>query len=212
MSEHSNQKRKAIIVAVILILVVVLAGAWYLFIYKPEQEAKEKARLEQVAKKKAKKEREELVAQQKAKYKKLIEDADEEFGQENLEMANSLYSEASSLFPKEEYPQDQMALLQPKLDRLAALEANKAAGIIEIVNLPTGRFHVIVSSSIDDDLAMDYAKKLTKEGNNVKIIGPSGPDNLYHRLSVAEYDTREEAETASTSFSTYGEGVWVLKF
>ena len=88
MSEEPNRSSRT--VGIIVILVLVLAGivcAWYFIMYKPEQEAKEKARLEQIAKEEAEQKAKELAAQNKIKYDQLIIDADAEFGKENWEAA-----------------------------------------------------------------------------------------------------------------------------
>ncbi len=210
MSEESNRSGKTGVVIVIVVLILsVLAGAWYWFIYTPEQEAKEKARLEQIAREEAERERKEIEAQNKVKYEELIENADIEFEQENWDTAQTFYSEASSLFSDEQYPKDQLALISGELDAIAA---RKAAGIVETVSSPTGRFYVIVSSSVDGDLAMDYASKLAKEGTHVKMIKPFANSKVYHRVSVGDYDSREQAMSASASFSTYGNEIWVLKY
>ncbi|MEP1032523.1 SPOR domain-containing protein [Ekhidna sp.] len=211
MNAHSNRSGKTIIIVVIIVLV--LAGSvWYLGIYKPEQEAKEKARLEQIAQAEAEQKRIEQAAQDKARYDQLIENADTEFAQENWDTARSLYQEASSLLPNQQYPKDQLALVNAKLDELAALEAKKAAGIVESVSTPTGRYYIIVSSSIDEDLAMDYAKKLAKEGNDVQIIEHDSGKNLYYRVALGDYATLEQAQGSLSSFSSYGSGVWILKY
>jgi cell division protein FtsI/penicillin-binding protein 2 len=213
MNEDSNRSSKTVLVIVIIVVVLaVLTGIWYLSIYKPEQEAKEKARIEQIAKEAAEKKRKELAAQNKVTYDTLIKKADAEFELENWETVYSLYTEASALFSDQQYPKDQLVIVNAKLDEIAALEANIAAGIVETVSSSTGRFYVIVSSSVDGDLAMDYASKLAAEGNNVKIIKPYPNSRVYHRVSIADYDNNEQAVTASASFNTYGDGVWVLKY
>ena len=214
MADSNRSNNTAIIIVIVVIVLAGLAGAWYFFMYKPEQEAKEKARLEQIAKEEAEKKRKEQEAQKKAKYDQLIADADAEFNQENWENAYSLYSEASSLYPDQPYPQDQLALVNATLDEIAELEARKAAGIVENITSRTGRYFVVVSSSIDDDLAMDYANKLAKEGNIVKVIEHDTDTLLYYRVSVADYDTWDQAVNAMASFGAYGngEGVWVLKY
>lgn len=196
----------------IIVLVVLALGGWYFFMFKPAQEAKEKARLEQIVKEKAEQQRKELAIQRKAKCVKLIKDGDVAFEQENWEIAQPLYSEALSLFPNQQYPKDQLAFVNAKLDEMATLEANRAAGIIESVSTRTGRFYVIVSSSVDDDLALDYASDLSKEGNDVKIIEHDDGKHLFYRVSLGDYDTRDKAVKASASFSNYGKGIWVLKY
>lgn len=213
MNEHSNKSGKTTGIIVIVVVVIVgVVGAWYFGSYKPEQEAKEKARLEQIAKAEAEKKRQEQAAQRKARYDQLIVDADAAFEMEDWVTAQSQYSEASSLFPNEQYPKDQLVLVNEKLDEIAALEARKAAGVVETVSSRSGRFYIIVSSSIDEDLASDYAKKLAKDGNNVKIIEHDSPDHLYYRVAVGDYDNLQQATASLPSFSSFGEGVWVLRF
>ena len=209
MSEEPNRSSRT--VGIIVILVLVLAGivcAWYFIMYKPEQEAKEKARLEQIAKEEAEQKAKELAAQNKIKYDQLIIDADAEFGKENWEAARSLYTEASSLFPNEPYPINQLIIVNTKLEEMA----RRTAGFVETIPSLTGRFYVIISSSIDDDLAMDYAKKLAKEGTGVKIIEHNYNELPFYGVSISDYDTWEHAEAALTSFSQYSNEAWVLKY
>ncbi len=209
----SDQNSKSGVIVVLVMLAVLVGGAsWYWFTYRPKQEAKEKARLEQMAKEEAEIKRKELAVQDTVKYNKLIADANVEFGLENWKLAQSLYTEASVVFPNEQYPKDQLALVKIKLDEIAILEAKRNAGIVETVSFATNRYYIIVSSSIDDDLAMDYANKLAKEGNFIKIIAHETDNLIYYRVSVGDYDTREQAESALASYSTYSNGVWVLKY
>ncbi len=213
MSDNSNSNKTVGIVIGVVVVLTVLVGGWYFFMYRPAQEAKEQARLEQIAKAKAEKKRKEQEARNKIKYDQLIVDADTAFNQEDWQIAQSLYSEAASLFPNETYPQNQLLFVNAKLNELAELEAKRSAGgTVETVSSATGRFYVLVSSSLDDDLAMDYANKLANEGNYVKVIEHTKDKHSYFGVSLADYDTREEAENATASYSGYGEGVWVLKY
>lgn len=212
MNKNANSSRTGIVIAIVVLILIVSAGAWYLFVYKPEQEAKEKARLEQLAKEEAEEKRKELEAQKKTKYEKLIEDANAAYEQENLENALYLYTEAQSIFPDEPYPQEQLNLVNEKLDEIAAIEARKAAGVVETVSSSTGRYYVVISSSVDGDLAMDYASKLAKEGTEVKIIEPNDTNKLFHRVSVGDYDSWDRALAAAESLTGYDSSAWVLRF
>lgn len=214
MYETANPQNKSIrnIVIVVIVVIVLVTGGWYLLKYKPEQQAIEKARLEQQAKEEAEQKRKALAAQKQAKYTQLIKEADAAFVQEQWERAQSLYSQASGLFPDQAYPLDQLTLVNAKLDQLAALAAKRAAGIIEMVSSPTGRYYIIVSSSIDEDLAKDYAEKLANDGNNVKIIVIDAVKQLYYCVAVADYSTRKEAEDARPSFSSYQKGIVIQKY
>lgn len=213
MSENSNNGGKVagIIVAVVLVIAAA-AGSWYFFIYIPEQEAKEEARLEQIKQEEAERKRQEDLAKKKARYEDLIEKADVAYDNENWQEAQSLYSEASNLLPSQQYAKDRLTAVDVKLEELAELEAKRQAGFVEKITERTGRFYIIVSSSIDDDLAMDYARKLASEGNNVKLIEHDAEKNRYYRVSVGDYETREEAESQIASFGTLDGDRWVLAF
>ena len=94
-----------------------------------------------------------------------------------------------------------------RLDEIAELEARRAAGIVEMVSSETGRYYVVISSSIDSDLAMDYATKLSKEGNNVKVVEHEAEGWQYFGVSLADYATWDEAASAIQSFSSFGQGL-----
>lgn len=213
MSENSNNSGKAIIIVAIIVVVLAgLGGSWYWFMYLPEQEAKEKARLEQIAKEEAAKKAAEKAKKDKERYNQLMKEGDAAFELEDWQTARTKYSDASSILPNEQKPKDQLAIVNAKLAEIAEQEARRAAGVVERIDDRTGRFYVVVSSSIDEDLAMDYANKLAKEGNVAKIIKHDTQSHVFYRVSLADYSTREEAESAVPSYDSYGEGVWALKY
>jgi hypothetical protein len=85
-------------------------------------------------------------------------------------------------------------------------------GTIESLSARMGRYHVVVSSAIDGDLIMDYAKKLSSNGISSKIIPPFGKWKFY-RLSLGDYESFDEAQASADAFKEkYGEGVWVIKY
>lgn len=98
--------------------------------------------------------------------------------------------------------------------RLADSVANATPplGSVETLNGRTGRYYVVIASSIDGDLIMDLAKELSGKGVNAKIIPPYGRVK-FHRLSVAEGETFVSTqEMAEQLKSQYTEAAWVLKY
>jgi ribosomal protein L9 len=97
--------------------------------------------------------------------------------------------------------------------RLEALaNAKPAIGTIETLSARTKRYYVVVTSDIDDDLLMDYAKKLSAKGVSTKIIPPFGTKNFF-RLAIADHETFALAQTnADAAKADYGGGVWVIKY
>jgi hypothetical protein len=85
-------------------------------------------------------------------------------------------------------------------------------GQIDTIVSRTGRYYVIISASIDDDLALDYAKKLSAQGVSCKVLG--SPDKRgYHQLSVADFDNRQDALAKADELKgTYGDNIWVMKY
>lgn len=93
-----------------------------------------------------------------------------------------------------------------------AEEAEPKIGTIETISSRTGRYYVVIASAIDEDLAMDHAKKLSKEGVSTTIIEPFGKSK-FHRIAVENHDTWAAAEASATDLrSQYGDGVWVIKY
>jgi hypothetical protein len=97
-------------------------------------------------------------------------------------------------------------------EKAAAENAKPAQGTIETLSGRTGRYYVVISSAIDDDLTMDYAKKLSLDGNHVKIVPPFGKSKFY-RLTISDYETFADAQAnADAVKAKYGDAVWVLKY
>ena len=97
-----------------------------------------------------------------------------------------------------------------RLDSIA--RATPPVGTIEMLNARTKRYYVVVTSDIDDDLLMDYAKKLSAKGISTKVIPPFGGRKFY-RLAIADHETYALAQTNADAVKTdYGSGVWVIKY
>jgi hypothetical protein len=95
-------------------------------------------------------------------------------------------------------------------DSLAS--ANPAVGTIEMLEDRTGAYRVVIASAIDDDLLMDYAKKLSKKGVSSKIVPPFGETKFY-RLTIAEGDSWSAAQALADGLKgEYGSEVWVLRY
>ncbi len=96
--------------------------------------------------------------------------------------------------------------------RLEELAKVPAIGTIDTLTQRTGRYYVVVTSDIDDDLLMDYARKLSAKGVSTKIIPPYGGKKFY-RLAIADHDSFATAQTnADASKADYGSGLWVIKY
>ncbi len=132
---------------------------------------------------KREKEKQELLAKEKAEAKKKAE-------------ADSLAKVAEA----------------ERLKREAEANAKPAVGTIETLEQRTGHYFVIISSSIDGDLAMDKAKKLSAKGVSSKIIPPFGKWKFY-RLGIGDFDSFASAQSsADASKNEYGDALWVMKY
>jgi hypothetical protein len=113
--------------------------------------------------------------------------------------------------------QDRLAEEQRLRDEAERLRADSIAntpkvGVVETLSERTGRYYVVVASAVDDDLLMDYAKKLSGTGVSSKIIPPFAKYKFY-RLAIADGDTFASAqEVANSKKSEYGDALWVLKY
>lgn len=98
--------------------------------------------------------------------------------------------------------------------RRAEEEANAKPkeGSIETLSERTKRYYVVIASSIDADLVMDYAKKLSVKGVSCKIIPPYGKIK-FSRLTIAEGDTYTDTQRIADGMKgEYGDGLWVIKY
>jgi hypothetical protein len=97
-------------------------------------------------------------------------------------------------------------------DSLAAIVAIPKEGTITTLTDRTKRYYVVVTSAVDGDLVMDYAKKLSAKGISTKIIPPYGKYK-FSRLAIGDFDTFATAQaSADAAKGDYGGAVWVLKF
>jgi hypothetical protein len=98
---------------------------------------------------------------------------------------------------------------QRRLDSLAAIPKE---GTIETLNDRTGRYYVVITSALDRDLLMDYARKLSDQGVSTKIIPPFGKHKV-SRMAISEGDSFDDAQAKANELKVqYGDGVWVLKY
>lgn len=91
-------------------------------------------------------------------------------------------------------------------------ETPAAEGSVSTISQRTGRYHVIVGSFIDSDLANDFAGRLAKDGQQAKIIEPSGTQKFY-RLSVSDAESIDALQSDMDSLKAkYGENIWIVKY
>jgi cytoskeletal protein RodZ len=94
----------------------------------------------------------------------------------------------------------------------AAANAKPAEGTIEVLENPTKRYYVVITSAVDADLTMDYAKKLSAKGVSSKIIPPFGKWK-FNRLAIADFDNFQAAQSqADAAKADYGDAVWVIRY
>ncbi|ELR70813.1 Mature parasite-infected erythrocyte surface antigen (MESA) or PfEMP2 [Fulvivirga imtechensis AK7] len=114
----------------------------------------------------------------------------------------------------EQAERERQAAEQARLEeeRRAEEEAEPKVGTIETISSRTGRYYVVIASAIDEDLAMDHAKKLSANGVSTTIIEPFGKSK-FHRIAIENHDTWASAQNAANDLKgEYGEGVWVIRY
>ncbi len=120
------------------------------------------------------------------------------------------------LATKRKITEDSLARVQEEaqklLDAKRLQEIKPAIGVIETLAERTQRYYVVITSNIDDDLIMDYAKKLSAKGVSSKIIPPFGKTK-YYRLVISDEDTFVKAQSdADAAKAEYGDALWVIKY
>lgn len=101
---------------------------------------------------------------------------------------------------------------KPVVSKPKPQAASAQPGEIIRVTERSSRSYVIIGSFIDEDLALDYASKLSSEGNGVKIIHPYGKSKRY-RVSIADFSSYGDAASQLGGFKgQYGDEVWALQY
>jgi len=92
-----------------------------------------------------------------------------------------------------------------------ARAAPTGSGSIETLTSKTGQYYIVVSSSVDADLSMDYAKRLKRKGMDVKLI--EFHDKVkFTRLAIAGFATLSEAQGALDGVRQEFAQAWVLHY
>jgi hypothetical protein len=95
---------------------------------------------------------------------------------------------------------------------LESFESKPKIGEITLINEITGKYYIVIGSFIDEDLAMDYAKKLVKDDIGVYLIN-SIKKKRYTYLAVDSSDKFEEAKQIAKDLSSkYPKGAWVISY
>lgn len=92
------------------------------------------------------------------------------------------------------------------------VDARPAVGTIDTLAERSRRYYVVLASSIDADLIMDYAKRLSAQGTSTRILPPF--NNLkFTRLTMGEFDTYASAQAAADAAkATFGNNLWVIRY
>ena len=189
--ESSGGFTKIVIIGLVLILAVAAGLLW--------MNSKDDGEKKVVAKKET-----------KAPVKKAPAKKSPKTETEATEKAAKNNAAAAAKTPAKKAPTNNTTTSRPKASQ--APVATATPGEIVSVSDRTQRSYVIVGSFIDEDLAMDYALKLSGEGNGVKIIQPYGKSKRY-RVSVADYSTYGDAASQLDSFKEeFGDQIWALKY
>jgi hypothetical protein len=114
---------------------------------------------------------------------------------------------------------ERQAELKRLQDEAAQRRADSIANIpkegsIERLSGRTGQYWIVVASAIDDDLLMDFAQKLSKDGKQVRIIPPFGKQGKFHRLAIESRSTYPDAQAAADGMKggEFGDQLWVVRY
>lgn len=118
--------------------------------------------------------------------------------------------EAAALLKQQQLDEVNRLAEQRRADSLANIPKT---GTLETLTGRTGKYYIVVRSAIDDDLLMDFANKLVKDGKQVKVLPPYGKTK-FHRLAIEAKDSYQEAQATADSMKggEFGDQLWVLRY
>lgn len=94
----------------------------------------------------------------------------------------------------------------------ASQAAQPHKGSMTRINMPQNTYYIVLSSSIDEDLALDYARQLASSGIEVTLIAPP-PGRYYHWVALKQGGSLHEAhEQVKKLRAAYGADIWIIKY
>lgn len=97
-------------------------------------------------------------------------------------------------------------------EKLAELNKKPTVGAIDTLAERTRRYYVVLSSAVDADLIMDYAKKLSAKGTSTHVLPPFG-NVKFTRLTMGDFDSYANAQAAADAAKAeYGSNLWVIRY
>ncbi len=109
---------------------------------------------------------------------------------------------------KEEAKKEEPKKEEPK----AKPPVQKPAGEITSLTARTGKTYIVVGSFFDDDLAMDFAQKLSANSKSPIVIPPFGESQFY-RVAIAEFNSFGDARAGIGNYKAeYGQDIWPLRY
>ncbi len=151
-------------------------------------------------------EEEEIEETEQEDSSSIFEDKEEKEIQEE-----PIQKEEEEIEQKDEIKEEDIVTKEIEIEEAKEI-AKPIIGTITKIREPQNAYFIIISSSIDEDLANDYAKKLSKKGKSVMVIFPS-KKGLYHRVSLAKANTMQEAIEYSKDLKLeFGDKIWIMKY
>ena len=184
--EEEGGLNKLVVAGVLVVLVIALAVGAYLMFFsgeKPSEPVREVVKKEVV--------------------KKPVALVEEKIVVDNKKTTANVTPEPKKIEKKAETP-------SPK-PKVAVDNSGKGKNVYHTYR--RGKYFVIVSSFIDDDLAKDYAKKVSSKGHDAYLLKPVGKSKKFYRLSVGQYENMKDAENSLPALKAeFGNDIWILKY
>lgn len=139
--------------------------------------------------------------------KKAPEKKEEPKKEEETTPAKTTPAETTPVAKKEE-PKKVVKKEEPKPQPAV----QKPAGEITSLTEKTGKTYIIIGSFFDDDLAQDFAKKLSANGRSPIVIPPFGESRFY-RVAIAEFNSFADAKAGIENYKAdFGQDIWPLRY
>ncbi|HEY8400968.1 MAG TPA: SPOR domain-containing protein [Cytophagaceae bacterium] len=102
--------------------------------------------------------------------------------------------------------------IEPVIDIVEETSATSTTGSASTISAGSGRYYIVVGAFVRETNAIKFQNKLVQKGEAVKLIEPSSSDRFY-KVTVADFSDLSEATAKLDQYrSSYGSGVWVMKY
>ena len=144
------------------------------------------------------------------------EDANEpeETVQEHEQITQPEDSTDGDMVMEEKKPEQEPKVVPDENIEPETTNEEEQMGSVTYINTPDNNYYLVIASFIDEDLANDYANKLSIQGEvTTFVLGPKNEDDIYHKVAVYQSETKSGAQEHQSDYEAkFEKKLYLIKY